>query len=79
MPTAELGAPANRKFDMEAWMPAKQFWGEVWNIVTISNSLCPKIIHAVMSVLYKLTWSDIIKTFFMLNSTVHEINRAHKG
>lgn len=29
MPTAELGAPASRKFDMEAWMPAKQFWGEI--------------------------------------------------
>lgn len=29
MPTAELGAPAHRKFDIEAWMPAKQFWGEV--------------------------------------------------
>lgn len=29
MPTAELGAPANRKFDMEAWMPAKKFWGEI--------------------------------------------------
>lgn len=29
MPTAELGAPANRKFDMEVWMPAKQFWGEI--------------------------------------------------
>ncbi|ELT87686.1 hypothetical protein CAPTEDRAFT_223331 [Capitella teleta] len=29
MPTQELGAPATRKFDMEAWMPAKKFWGEI--------------------------------------------------
>ncbi|XP_060562046.1 serine--tRNA ligase, mitochondrial-like [Ruditapes philippinarum] len=29
MPTAELGAPAHRKFDFEAWMPARQFWGEI--------------------------------------------------
>ena len=29
MPTAELGAPAYRKFDIEALMPATQFWGEV--------------------------------------------------
>ncbi|XP_045163076.2 serine--tRNA ligase, mitochondrial-like isoform X2 [Mercenaria mercenaria] len=29
MPTTELGAPAHRKFDIEAWMPAKQFWGEI--------------------------------------------------
>ncbi|XP_013412289.1 serine--tRNA ligase, mitochondrial [Lingula anatina] len=29
MPTEELGAPAYRKYDMEAWMPEKQFWGEI--------------------------------------------------
>jgi len=29
MPSQELGAPACRKYDMETWMPAKQFWGEV--------------------------------------------------
>ncbi|XP_060074679.1 serine--tRNA ligase, mitochondrial-like [Ylistrum balloti] len=29
MPTHELGAPAYRKFDIEAWMPAMDFWGEV--------------------------------------------------
>jgi len=29
MPTAELGAPAHRKFDIEAWFPASQHWGEV--------------------------------------------------
>lgn len=30
MPTQELGAPAHRKIDMEAWMPSKEFWGEVY-------------------------------------------------
>ncbi|XP_074651629.1 serine--tRNA ligase, mitochondrial-like [Tubulanus polymorphus] len=29
MPTQELGAPAFRKFDIETWMPAKQFYGEI--------------------------------------------------
>ena len=29
MSTEELGAPAYRKFDIEAWMPAVGFWGEV--------------------------------------------------
>ena len=29
MPTQELGAPAHRKVDMEAWMPKNKFWGEV--------------------------------------------------
>nr|XP_022333624.1 serine--tRNA ligase, mitochondrial-like [Crassostrea virginica]XP_022333625.1 serine--tRNA ligase, mitochondrial-like [Crassostrea virginica] len=29
MPSQELGAPAYRKFDIETWMPAKEFWGEI--------------------------------------------------
>lgn len=29
MPTEELGASASRKFDVEAWMPGRQQWGEV--------------------------------------------------
>jgi seryl-tRNA synthetase len=29
MPSQELGAPAYRKYDMEAWLPANQFWGEI--------------------------------------------------
>ena len=29
MPTSELGASAHKKYDVEAWMPAKGFWGEV--------------------------------------------------
>ncbi|CAJ1423665.1 unnamed protein product [Effrenium voratum] len=29
MPTEELGAPAYRKFDMEAWMPGLEKWGEI--------------------------------------------------
>ncbi|KAJ9115518.1 hypothetical protein QFC22_005278 [Naganishia vaughanmartiniae] len=29
MPTEELGAPAFRKIDMEAWMPGRGKWGEI--------------------------------------------------
>lgn len=29
MPTEELGAPAYRKFDIEAWMPGMEKWGEI--------------------------------------------------
>ena len=29
MPSQELGAPAYRKYDIETWLSAKQFWGEV--------------------------------------------------
>lgn len=29
MPMNELGAPAYRKFDIEAWMPGRKMWGEI--------------------------------------------------
>lgn len=29
MPTEELGVSAYRKYDIEAWMPGKNGWGEV--------------------------------------------------
>lgn len=29
MPPCELGAPAYRKFDIEAWMPGRKMWGEI--------------------------------------------------
>jgi seryl-tRNA synthetase len=29
MPTQDLGAPAYKKYDMEAWMPGRKSWGEV--------------------------------------------------
>ncbi|KAJ3143140.1 seryl-tRNA synthetase [Physocladia obscura] len=29
MPTEELGAPAYKKYDMEAWMPGRNSWGEI--------------------------------------------------
>ncbi|KAI8816331.1 uncharacterized protein EV422DRAFT_546319 [Fimicolochytrium jonesii] len=29
MPTQDLGAPAYRKIDIEAWMPGRQSWGEI--------------------------------------------------
>jgi len=32
MPSQELGAPAVKKFDMETWLPARKFWGEVRTI-----------------------------------------------
>ena len=29
MPARELGAPAHRKFDIEAWMPGRNCYGEI--------------------------------------------------
>lgn len=36
MPTAELGSSASQKYDIEAWMPARQSYGE---ITSASNCL----------------------------------------
>jgi seryl-tRNA synthetase len=33
MPTEELGLSAHRKYDIETWMPAKGFYGEVGFII----------------------------------------------
>lgn len=33
MPTQELGPPAYRKYDIEAWMPGRNSYGEVSNII----------------------------------------------
>lgn len=30
MSTEDLGAPAHRKYDVEAWMPGLGRYGEVW-------------------------------------------------
>lgn len=37
MPTEDLGAPAHRKFDIEAWMPGRRSYGE---ISSASNCTC---------------------------------------
>jgi len=37
MPSQELGASAYRKYDMEAWLPGKEFWGEVSCVVFKKN------------------------------------------
>ncbi len=29
MPTGDLGAPAQRKYDIEAWMPGMERYGEI--------------------------------------------------
>lgn len=34
MPTQELGPPAYRKYDIEAWMPGRNSYGEVSLLTT---------------------------------------------
>lgn len=38
MPPHELGAPAFRKYDIEAWMPGRQMFGEVISLLPMGFS-----------------------------------------
>lgn len=46
MPTQELGAPAFRKYDIEAWMPGRETYGEVRTIVAVLNYAKFKLISS---------------------------------
>lgn len=35
MASGDLGAPAYRKFDVEAWMPGLGRYGEVWKLLSL--------------------------------------------
>lgn len=39
MPIDDLGAPAFRKFDIEAWMPSRNDYGEVSVLLMKSNNV----------------------------------------
>ncbi len=60
MASQELGAPANQKYDIEAWMPAPEIWGEIsstsnctdyqsrrLNIKFLSDDNCLRHVHTV--------------------------------
>ncbi|ORY91107.1 seryl-tRNA synthetase [Syncephalastrum racemosum] len=50
MPTEELGASAYRKYDMEAWLPGRQQWGEI-----SSTSNCTDYQSRRLSIRYRPT------------------------
>ncbi|KAI8970057.1 seryl-tRNA synthetase [Mycotypha africana] len=56
MPTEELGASAYRKYDMEAWMPGRQQWGEI-----SSTSNCTDYQARRLSIRYKPRFSQTKK------------------
>lgn len=67
--TGDLGAPAYRKFDLEAWMPGRGDWGEV-----TSSSNCTDYQARRLGVRYR----EEGKTRFvhMLNGTALAVSRA---
>ncbi|KAI7865533.1 hypothetical protein BDF14DRAFT_1013230 [Spinellus fusiger] len=59
MPTEELGASAYRKYDMEAWMPGRNAWGEI-----SSTSNCTDYQSRRLSIRYRPTHLTEKNTFF---------------
>jgi hypothetical protein len=50
MPTEELGAPAARKFDLEAWMPGRNDYGEVCSLgLSLSVLVCGVLCFACLT------------------------------
>jgi len=56
MPSQELGASAYRKYDMEAWLPGKEFWGEVRSV--FFNNKMLNSVNACMSEIYFLVYCE---------------------
>jgi seryl-tRNA synthetase len=68
--TGDLGAPAYRKWDLEAWMPGRNDWGEV-----TSTSNCTDYQARRLNIRYKDT-DGKNKFVHMLNGTAIAVSRA---
>lgn len=72
--TGDLGAPAYRKYDLEAWMPGRGDGGE-WGEVT-STSNCTDYQARSLGVRYKDEESGKNRYVHMLNGTAVAVSRA---
>lgn len=71
MPSEELGAPAYQKYDMEAWMPGMQKWGEI-----SSCSNCTDFQARRLNMRFKETYSQKGSSFaHTLNGTACAVPR----
>lgn len=70
MPPHELGAPAFRKYDIEAWMPGRQIFGEV-----SSCSDCTDYQSRRLNIKYQQRGSDSLLHAHTLNGTACAIPR----
>ena len=61
MPSQELGASAHRKYDMEAWLPGKEFWGEVCRVI-----FNEKILNSMKTVKFSLIFYILSSEWRML-------------
>jgi len=72
--TGDLGAPAYRKFDLEAWMPGRGEGGQ-WGEVT-STSNCTDYQSRRLNVRYKSSGEKGTKLVHTLNGTAIALSRA---
>ena len=69
--TGDLGGPAYRKFDLEAWMPGRGEWGEV-----TSTSNCTDYQARRLGIRYKVKGEKGTRFLHTLNGTAIAISRA---
>lgn len=69
--TGDLGGPAYRKFDLEAWMPGRGQWGEV-----TSTSNCTDYQARRLNVRYKIKGEKGTQFVHTLNGTAIAVSRA---
>ncbi|XP_058443907.1 serine--tRNA ligase, mitochondrial [Malaya genurostris] len=70
MPACELGAPAYRKYDIEAWMPGREMYGEI-----SSCSDCTDYQSRRLGILYRATQDDKLRYTHTVNGTACAIPR----
>ncbi len=69
--TGDLGSPAYRKYDLEAWMPGRGKWGEV-----TSTSNCTDYQSRRLNVRYKDAETGKLQFVHMLNGTAIAVSRT---
>ncbi|HKI98778.1 MAG TPA: serine--tRNA ligase [bacterium] len=69
--TGDLGAPAYRKYDLEAWMPGRGQWGEI-----TSTSNCTDYQARRLNIRFKDKRSKGTQLVHMLNGTAIAVSRA---
>ncbi|XP_023175553.1 serine--tRNA ligase, mitochondrial [Drosophila hydei] len=70
MPPCELGAPAYQKYDIEAWLPGRQMWGEI-----SSCSNCTDYQAKRLNITYKRARDRAVVHAHTLNGTATAIPR----
>jgi seryl-tRNA synthetase len=69
--TGDLGAPAYRKYDLEAWMPGRDQWGEI-----TSTSNCTDYQARRLDIRFKAPGQKGTRFVHMLNGTAIAVSRA---